>query len=52
MDDPDKCDTCSLRWGGIGSHPPCLKLSPEERKALGAYATAGRPVPQDPVKVK
>lgn len=28
------CEDCGLRWGPAGSHPPCLELSPEERRAI------------------
>lgn len=34
MDDPMLCESCGLRWGPAGSHPPCLKLDPEERRAI------------------
>lgn len=47
-DDPDMCETCGLRWGGIGSHPPCLSLSPEERRAVGALSAS----PTGPAKEK
>ncbi len=32
--DAEICETCHLRWGGIGSHPPCLELPPDERQAI------------------
>lgn len=38
--DPTTCGTCGLRWPREEKHPPCLKLSPEERRrleALGSY---------------
>lgn len=48
-DSPDVCGTCSLRWYAWNKHPPCLKLTPEERRELGAYdAALGRAVKQDP----
>lgn len=28
------CNDCGLRWGPEGSHPPCLELPPDERRAL------------------
>jgi hypothetical protein len=36
--DAEICETCGLRWGGIGSHPPCLELPKDERQALVAEA--------------
>jgi len=36
--DPEMCETCGLRWGGIGSHPPCLELPKDERRDLVAAA--------------
>lgn len=38
MDDPSLCGTCGLKWLRSARHPPCLKLSPEERRLLGATA--------------
>lgn len=32
--DPMDCENCGLRWGPAGSHPPCLKLPSEERRAV------------------
>lgn len=37
-DDPSLCGTCGLNWPRSERHPPCLKLSPEERRELGATA--------------
>lgn len=34
--DPSNCGTCGLHWPRTMKHPPCLKLSPEERKRRGA----------------
>lgn len=28
------CNDCGLRWGPEGSHPPCLELPSDERRAL------------------
>lgn len=39
--DPNVCGSCSLRWGGAGSHPPCLKLPPERRRAVMDAVRAG-----------
>lgn len=39
MDD-ETCTTCFMKWRSWDKHPPCLKLSPEERRALGATAAA------------
>ena len=38
------CETCGLRWAPADRHPPCLKLSPEERRLLGATAATAPPV--------
>lgn len=45
MDD-DNCTTCGLRWYSWNKHPPCLKLSPEERKAIGATSYLSEPAEQ------
>lgn len=34
----ETCGTCLLTWRSWDKHPPCLKLSPEERRELGATA--------------
>lgn len=50
MEDAEICETCHLRWGGIGSHPPCLKLPREEQRALVAAAlNRSKPVQDAPV---
>lgn len=36
----ETCGTCFLTWHRSEKHPPCLKLSPDERRALGATAAA------------
>lgn len=38
--DPDVCGTCELKWYSWDKHPPCLKLTPEERRARGALSGA------------
>lgn len=47
-EDPDVCGTCFLRWYSWDKHPPCLKLSPEERRELGALAGARPRVVEQP----
>ena len=32
--EPETCRDCGLKWGPEGSHPPCLKLDPDERRAI------------------
>lgn len=38
--DASDCETCGLRWEREERHPPCLKLSPDERRAIGATAAS------------
>lgn len=47
-EDPDVCTTCKLRWYSWDKHPPCLKLSPEERRERGALAGARPRVVEPP----
>lgn len=46
--DPEVCETCELRWYSWDKHPPCLKLTPEERRERGAFAGARPRVVKDP----
>lgn len=37
--DSTTCGTCFLDWPRSEKHPPCLKLSPAERRRLGALGS-------------
>lgn len=36
----DVCTTCLMKWYSWDKHPPCLKLSTEERRRRGALSGA------------
>lgn len=43
--DSSRCGTCDLYWPREERHPPCLKLSPEERRERGALMAQPEPDP-------
>lgn len=48
--DSTTCGTCGLNWPRWEKHPPCLTLSPDERRRLGALGSY-KPANEDPREV-